>query len=110
MDGNRVIEIILTSEDPILISLNTDKEQLISMTYSVEWKYDNSIEFRHRFDRYLDLEFFEHETLVCIMEFIYVSNIFSWYGINGNITSIKINIMKEYHQHFLEKLVRKQDK
>ncbi len=50
MDGNRVIEINLTSEDPILMSLNTDKEQLISMTYSVEWKYDNSIEFRNLVD------------------------------------------------------------
>merc|ERR1712228_1013002 len=58
---NRVLEINLTSEDPILIRPNADEEQSISMTYSISWKEDKSIEFRQRFDRYLDFQFFEHQ-------------------------------------------------
>ena len=59
--NNRVLEINLTSEDPILIRGNADEEQSISMTYSISWKEDSSIEFKNRFDRYLDFQFFEHQ-------------------------------------------------
>lgn len=58
---NRVIEINLTSEDPILIRENSNEEQQISMTYSIKWQENKEIEFRNRFDRYLDFQFFEHQ-------------------------------------------------
>eukprot|EP01083_Nonionella_stella_P075784 206138_1 len=58
----RVIEINLTSEHPVLIRTGDGNEpQSITMTYSVEWRHDSTIEFRNRFDRYLDFEFFEHQ-------------------------------------------------
>lgn len=57
---DRVIEINLTSEDPVLVRLDSDEEQLMTMTYSVRWQ-PSHIAFAHRFDRYLDFQFFEHQ-------------------------------------------------
>jgi len=60
-NGDRVIEINLTSEDPVLIKEGQDTVQDIEMFYSVQWVENTKIEFRDRFDRYLDFQFFEHQ-------------------------------------------------
>ena len=60
-NGDRVIEINLTSEDPMLIKEGQDAVQEIEMFYSVQWVENTQIEFRDRFDRYLDFQFFEHQ-------------------------------------------------
>jgi len=61
-NGNRIVGVNLTSEDPV--ALNTvspgDNPTEIKMTYSVTWKStDHS--FQQRFHRYLDFGFFEHQ-------------------------------------------------
>eukprot|EP01102_Stenamoeba_stenopodia_P021786 TRINITY_DN8878_c0_g3_i2.p1 TRINITY_DN8878_c0_g3~~TRINITY_DN8878_c0_g3_i2.p1 ORF type:complete len:420 (+),score=66.20 TRINITY_DN8878_c0_g3_i2:309-1568(+) len=53
---NRVIEVNLTSENPIAISPNAK----ITFTYSVSWHPTNTL-FEDRFDKYLDDSFFEHQ-------------------------------------------------
>jgi len=55
-NGNRIIEVNLTSENPRPIELG----KTYQMTYSVHWS-DTSKEFESRFDRYLDFDFFEHQ-------------------------------------------------
>jgi len=55
-NGNQVIEVNLTSENPRPV-LNGEK---YPMTYSVVWKETNT-PFDRRFDRYLDFDFFEHQ-------------------------------------------------
>jgi len=61
-NGNRIIEVNLTAEDPVVLSKMThgEKQQEIKMTYSVSWTpVDKS--FNTRFHRYLDFGFFEHQ-------------------------------------------------
>lgn len=53
---NRVIEVNLTSENPIAIAPNSK----ITFTYSVSWHLTNTL-FEDRFDKYLDDSFFEHQ-------------------------------------------------
>jgi transmembrane 9 superfamily protein 3 len=53
---DRVIEVNLTSENPVPI----DRSESIRFTYSVNW-YPTDIAFSKRFDKYLDNNFFEHQ-------------------------------------------------
>ncbi len=55
-NGERVIEVNLTSDAPVKLELNTKLE----FTYSVTW-YETDIKFENRFDKYLDSNFFEHQ-------------------------------------------------
>ncbi|CAM9269803.1 unnamed protein product, partial [Chrysoparadoxa australica] len=55
-NGDRIIEVNLTSENPQPIS----KGQTIELSYEVLWK-ETDIPFEKRFDRYLDYDFFEHQ-------------------------------------------------
>ena len=61
-NGNRIIQVNLTSENPILIAVpKDDSEPLeLKMTYSVTW-IKTDIDYHKRFDRYLDFQFFEHQ-------------------------------------------------
>ena len=65
-NGPRVIEVNLTSENPVLLTKDTNK---ITFTYSVNW-YPTDIPFENRFDKYLDYNFFEHQ--VIIVHFVYL--------------------------------------
>ena len=58
--GGQVIEVNLTSSDPI--QLVPREHMIVRFAYSVTWK-PSSRDFATRFDRYLDQEFFEHKVL-----------------------------------------------
>ncbi len=53
---NQIIEVNLTSENPVPIELN----QKLQFTYSVHWKSTDKL-FQNRFNRYLEYDFFEHK-------------------------------------------------
>eukprot|EP01033_Poteriospumella_lacustris_P007248 gene7249-5215_t len=53
--GNRIIEVNLTSENPVSIEAGRKLE----FTYSVNWM-ETGRTFESRFDRYLEYDFFEH--------------------------------------------------
>jgi len=55
-NGNQVIEVNLTSENPVLI----ERGAKLEFTYAVNW-YETDISFEKRFDKYLDYNFFEHQ-------------------------------------------------
>ncbi|KAL4541378.1 hypothetical protein Ndes2437B_g05748 [Nannochloris sp. 'desiccata'] len=55
-NGDRIIHVNLTSEDPQPITSGAALE----FTYSVNWA-PSSIEYSRRFERYLDYNFFEHQ-------------------------------------------------
>ncbi len=55
-NGNRIIEVNLTSGNPRPIV----PDQTFDLTYSVKWK-PTTKSFASRFDRYLDFDFFEHK-------------------------------------------------
>lgn len=55
-NGDRLIEVNLTSENPRPLVLG----EVYPITYSVKWTAVSS-SFDHRFDRYLDPAFFEHQ-------------------------------------------------
>ena len=54
--GDKIIEVNLTSENPVPIEANKKLE----FTYSVHWKLSDKA-FENRFDRYLEYDFFEHK-------------------------------------------------
>jgi transmembrane 9 superfamily protein 3 len=54
-NGNRIIEVNLTSENPVSIEAGRKLE----FTYSVNW-VESTKTFESRFDRYLEYDFFEH--------------------------------------------------
>lgn len=53
---NRILEVNLTSENPVSVEPN----KKLRFTYSVHWKKSNK-EFASRFNRYLEYDFFEHQ-------------------------------------------------
>jgi transmembrane 9 superfamily protein 3 len=53
---NRIIEVNLTSENPVLIKAGAK----LDFTYAVRWKETNK-SFDDRFNRYLEYDFFEHQ-------------------------------------------------
>mmetsp|Transcript_17876 Transcript_17876/g.53432 ORF Transcript_17876/g.53432 Transcript_17876/m.53432 type:complete len:357 (-) Transcript_17876:1283-2353(-) len=55
-NGNRIIQVNLTSENPITLG----EETQLDFTYSVDW-VPTEHPFSRRFDRYLDYDFFEHQ-------------------------------------------------
>lgn len=55
-NGNRIIQVNLTSESPVAIAAGTT----IEFSYTVEWT-STEIPFSDRFYRYLDYDFFEHQ-------------------------------------------------
>jgi transmembrane 9 superfamily member 3 len=55
-NNNQIIEVNLTSENPVPIQTNAK----LSFTYSVHWK-QTSKPFADRFNRYLEYDFFEHQ-------------------------------------------------
>jgi transmembrane 9 superfamily protein 3 len=55
-NGDRIIEIKVVTEDPVTLKAGVS----IELFYSVEW-VKSEIEFEHRFDKYLDNKFFEHQ-------------------------------------------------
>ena len=55
-NGDRVIQVNLTSENPVSIA----EGAIIDFSYSVEWS-STEIPFFQRFYRYLDYDFFEHQ-------------------------------------------------
>ena len=55
-NGNRIIEVNLTSENPVPIEAG----QKLSFTYTVHWK-ETTKPFDTRFSRYLEYDFFEHK-------------------------------------------------
>eukprot|EP00494_Astrolonche_serrata_P024287 UN24545 len=59
-NSDRIIEVNLTSEEPVLLN-EGDSEREIKMTYSVTWKKVDDKKFSERFHRYLDFGFFEHQ-------------------------------------------------
>jgi transmembrane 9 superfamily member 3 len=54
--GNRILEVNLTSENPVPIEVGRKLE----FTYSVHWLQSDK-PFERRFDRYLEYDFFEHK-------------------------------------------------
>ena len=55
-NDNRIIQVNLTSENPITLGEDTQ----LDFTYSVDW-VPTELTYPHRFDRYLDYDFFEHQ-------------------------------------------------
>jgi len=55
-NGNRIIEVNLTSENPRPITSGST----YPLTFSVQW-LETDKSFANRFDRYLDFDFFEHQ-------------------------------------------------
>jgi transmembrane 9 superfamily protein 3 len=55
-NGNQIIEVNLTSENPVPIEVG----QKLAFTYSVHWK-ETTKPFESRFNRYLEYDFFEHK-------------------------------------------------
>lgn len=55
-NDDRIIQVNLTSENPVTLSAGTQ----LDFTYSVDWT-PTSTPFHRRFDRYLDYDFFEHQ-------------------------------------------------
>jgi transmembrane 9 superfamily protein 3 len=55
-NGDKVIEVNLTSENPVPVA----KDAELEFTYSVSWNPTN-VPFEHRFEKYLDFNFFEHQ-------------------------------------------------
>jgi transmembrane 9 superfamily protein 3 len=53
---NRIIEVNLTSENPVPIEIGAK----LQFTYSVHWKQTTK-SFENRFNRYLEYDFFEHK-------------------------------------------------
>ncbi|KAG7999948.1 Transmembrane 9 superfamily member 3 [Nibea albiflora] len=54
-NGNRIVDVNLTSEGKVRLVPNTR----IAMSYSVKWK-KSDVKFEDRFDKYLDPSFFQH--------------------------------------------------
>uniref|UniRef100_A0A4W6D1X4 Transmembrane 9 superfamily member n=1 Tax=Lates calcarifer TaxID=8187 RepID=A0A4W6D1X4_LATCA len=54
-NGNRIVDVNLTSEGKVKLVPNTK----IPMSYSVKWK-KSDVKFEDRFDKYLDPSFFQH--------------------------------------------------
>uniref|UniRef100_A0A8B9EYB5 Transmembrane 9 superfamily member n=1 Tax=Amazona collaria TaxID=241587 RepID=A0A8B9EYB5_9PSIT len=54
-NGNRIVDVNLTSEGKVKLVPNTK----IQMSYSVKWKKPD-VKFEDRFDKYLDPSFFQH--------------------------------------------------
>ena len=54
--GDKIIEVNLTSENPVPIEIGRKLE----FTYSVHWHVSDKA-FDNRFDRYLEYDFFEHK-------------------------------------------------
>nr|XP_008520069.1 PREDICTED: transmembrane 9 superfamily member 3 [Equus przewalskii] len=54
-NGNRIVDVNLTSEGKVKLVPNTK----IQMSYSVKWK-KSDVKFEDRFDKYLDPSFFQH--------------------------------------------------
>ena len=55
-NANRIIQVNLTSENPVALSPGST----VDFSYTVEW-IKSDIPFYHRFYRYLDYDFFEHQ-------------------------------------------------
>ncbi|KAJ4761677.1 Transmembrane 9 superfamily member [Rhynchospora pubera] len=55
-NGNQIIHVNLTQENPKLLEVG----KTLDMTYSIKWMRTN-VTFLHRFDVYLDYPFFEHQ-------------------------------------------------
>jgi transmembrane 9 superfamily protein 3 len=55
-NGDRVIQVNLTNENPVAVAPGA----ALSLTYSVDWT-DTDTPFGRRFDKYLDASFFEHQ-------------------------------------------------
>ena len=55
-NGNRIIQVNLTSENPVALTAGAN----IEFSYTVEWS-PTDIPFYNRFYRYLDYDFFEHQ-------------------------------------------------
>jgi transmembrane 9 superfamily protein 3 len=55
-NGDRIIEVNLTSENPVPIEVGRE----LAFTYSVHWM-ETSKPFENRFGRYLEYDFFEHK-------------------------------------------------
>ncbi len=55
-NNNRIIEVNLTSENPVPI----EDGRTLQFTYSVNWKL-SAKPFESRFNRYLEYDFFEHK-------------------------------------------------
>ncbi|KAF3337719.1 transmembrane 9 superfamily member 3-like protein [Carex littledalei] len=55
-NGNQIIHVNLTQENPKLLEAG----KTLDMTYSIKWTPTN-VTFLHRFDVYLDYPFFEHQ-------------------------------------------------
>lgn len=55
-NADRIIQVNLTSENPITLGDETELE----FTYSVDW-IETDLSYSRRFERYLDYDFFEHQ-------------------------------------------------
>jgi len=55
-NGNQIIQVNLTSENPVTLG----EAAQLEFTYSVDW-VPTELTFSRRFDRYLDYDFFEHQ-------------------------------------------------
>jgi len=56
-NNDRILEVNLTSENPVPI----EEGRLLQFTYSVTWKLETHKQFDNRFNRYLEYDFFEHK-------------------------------------------------
>ncbi|XP_030877012.1 transmembrane 9 superfamily member 3, partial [Leptonychotes weddellii] len=66
-NGNRIVDVNLTSEGKVKLVPNTK----IQMSYSVKWK-KSDVKFEDRFDKYLDPSFFQHRVAVCCICFFVI--------------------------------------
>eukprot|EP00013_Stygamoeba_regulata_P009151 CAMPEP_0177670308 /NCGR_PEP_ID=MMETSP0447-20121125/24007_1 /TAXON_ID=0 /ORGANISM="Stygamoeba regulata, Strain BSH-02190019" /LENGTH=578 /DNA_ID=CAMNT_0019177437 /DNA_START=82 /DNA_END=1814 /DNA_ORIENTATION=- len=92
-NGNRVIEVNLTSSEPVEVVDGTP----IHFTYSVSWK-STEITFHDRFDKYLDLPFFEHQ----IHWFSIFNSFMMVVFLVGLVSMILIRALKKDYARFSE--------
>ena len=55
-NGNRIVDVSVTTEKKTLVAEGTTLE----MSYEVTWT-ESSVEFKDRYDKYLDASFFKHK-------------------------------------------------
>jgi Endomembrane protein 70 len=92
-NGNRVIEVNLTSSAPVEVEVGKP----VHFTYSVVWK-PTEVKFHDRFDKYLDLPFFEHQ----IHWFSIFNSFMMVVFLVGLVSMILIRALKKDYARFSE--------
>lgn len=92
---DRVIEINLTPENPVLLAVPQNGEFRIDFTYSVNW-IPTDIPYERRFDKYLDNNFFEHQ----IHWFSIINSFMMVIFLTGLVSMILVRTLKKDYARY----------